>query len=332
MRRPGPRGPAGSVPEMRAVAIEQFGGPEELKTVEVDEPLLGPDFVLIRVGAAGVNPVDTKLRIGRSVSRWRHIFPLILGWDAAGTVEKVGPAVTRFAPGDRVLTYCRKDYIGDGAYAELLAVAERDVAPMGELDVVEAGALPLAGLTAYQCIHDAPVALAAGETVAVRAASGGVGSMAVQLAHIAGARVIGIASGASESFVRDLGADEFVDYGAGDPVEGLLALAPEGVDVLVDLHGGDGVGDFARAVRPGGRAATVLVPAAPEAFTAREIAWHYVFVRQGAQQLSELVALRERGELRIPIAETFPLEGAAAAHTRLEQGSGVHGKLVLTLD
>ena len=317
---------------MRAVVIDQFGGPEELKPREVEDPVLGPDFVLIRVGAVGVNPVDTKLRIGRSTSRWRHIFPLILGWDAAGVVEKVGPAVTRFAPGDRVLTYCRKDYVGDGTYAELVAVPERDVAPSGELDVIEAGALPLAGLTAYQCLHDEQVALAAGETVAVRAASGGVGSMAVQLARSAGARVIGIAGRASEAFVRDLGADAFVDYGDGDPVDGLLAVAPEGVDVFVDLHGGEDVGAFARAVKPGGRAVSVLVPAAPESFGAREVAWHYVFVRQSAHELSELVALHERGELRIPIAETFALEDAAAAHTRLEQGSGVHGKLVLTLD
>ncbi len=316
---------------MRAVAIEQFGGPEELRAMEVDEPLLGPDGVMIRVGAAGVNPVDTKLRIGRSASRWRHIFPCILGWDAAGTVEKIGPAVTRFAPGDRVLSYCRKDYQGDGAYAELVVVPERDVASSGDLDVIEAGALPLAGLTAYQCLHDAPVSVGAGETVAVRAASGGVGSMAVQLARVAGARVIGIAGAASESFVRDLGADEFVDYGAGDQVEDVLAVAPDGVDVLVDLHGGDDLGDFARALKPGGRAVSVLVPAAPEAFTSRDIAWHYVFVRRGAQQLSELVALRERGELRIPIAETFALEDAAAAHVRQEQGSGVHGKLVLTV-
>jgi NADPH:quinone reductase-like Zn-dependent oxidoreductase len=316
---------------MRAVAIDRFGGPEELKAVEVDDPLLGPDGVLIRVGAAGVNPVDTKLRIGRSASRWRHVFPCILGWDAAGTVEKVGPAVTRFAPGDRVLSYCRKDYVGDGAYAELVVAPERDTTSSGGLEMVEAGALPLAGLTAYQCLHDEQVAVAAGETVAVRAASGGVGSMAIQLARIAGARVIGIASGTSEAFVGALGADEFVDYGAGNPVDGLLAVAPGGVDVLVDLHGGDDVGDFARAVRPGGRTVSVLVPQHPDAFAEREVAWHYVFVRPGAEQLSELVALREGGELRIPIAETFALEDAAAAHVRQEQGSGVHGKLVLTV-
>lgn len=316
---------------MRAMVIEQFGGAEELKEVERDDPPLGPDYVLIRVAAAGVNPVDTKLRVGRSVSRWRHLFPVVLGWDVAGTVERVGPAVTRFAPGDRVLSYCRKDYIGDGTYAELVAVCERDVAHAGEMDLVEAGALPLAALTAYQCLHDEQVALGAGETVAVRAASGGVGSFAVQLARAAGARTIGIASGASEDFVRGLGADEFVDYGAGDPVDGLLEAAPDGVDVLVDLRGGDDLGGFARAVRAGGRTATVLVPQTPEEFTARGVAWHYVFVRQNARQLEELVAMHARGDLRVPIHEAFALADAAAAHTLLDRGSGVHGKLVLTV-
>lgn len=314
---------------MRAVAIERFGGVEELKAMDLEEPLLGLDGVLIRVAAAGVNPVDTKLRMGRSAGRWRHLFPAVLGWDAAGTVERVGPGVTEFSPGDRVLSYCRKDVIGEGAYAELVVVQERDVAHAGELDIVEAGGLPLAGLTAYQCLHD-KLAVSPGETVAVRAASGGVGSFAVQLARAAGAHVIGIASGASEDLVRELGAEEFVDYGAGDPVEGLRRLRPDGVDAFVDLAGGD-LGRFAETVRPGGRAVSVLVPAAPDAFEQRGVAWHYVFVRQSGPQLAELVAMTARGELRIVVEETYPLEEAAAAHARLEQGSGVHGKLVLTV-
>ncbi len=316
---------------MQAVAIERFGGAEELKAMDLDDPLLGPDGVLIRVAAAGVNPVDTKLRVGRSASRWLHVFPAILGWDAAGTVERVGPAVTRFAPGDRVLSYCRKDFIGEGAYAELVSVQERDVAPAGDLDLVEAGGLPLAGLTAYQCLHD-KLAISAGETVAVRAASGGVGTLAVQIARAAGAHVIGIASGASEALVSDLGARDFVDYHSEDPVEGLLRLRPEGVDALVDLHGGDDLGHFAGALRPGGRAVSVLVPQPPEEFARRGVAWHYVFVRPNGQQLAELVAMTARGELRVPIEETFALADAAAAHTRLERGSGVHGKLVLNVD
>jgi NADPH:quinone reductase-like Zn-dependent oxidoreductase len=316
---------------MQAVAIERFGGAEELKPVDVEEPPLGPDAVMIRVAAAGINPADTKIRAGSSPSRWRHVFPVVLGWDAAGTVEKVGPAVTRFAPGDRVLSYCRKDYIGDGAYAQLVSVAERDVAFAGEVDMPSAGALPLAGLTAYQCLHD-KLAVSAGETVAVRAASGGVGTFAVQLARAAGAHVIGIASAASEDLVRDLGAGDFVDYRGGDPVEGLLRLRPEGVDAFVDLQGGDDVGHFAEAVRPGGRAVSVRVPAAPGEFATRGVAWHYVFVRQDAEQLAQLVAMVEHDELRVVIHQTFPLAEAAAAHALQEQGSGVRGKIVLIID
>lgn len=297
--------------------------------MELDDPLLGPDGVLIRVAAAGVNPVDTKLRIGRSASRWRHIFPVILGWDAAGTVEKVGPAVTRFSPGDRVLSYCGKDVVCEGAYAELVVVQERDLAHSGDLDPVAAGGLPLAGLTAHQCLHD-KLAISAGETVAIRAASGGVGTFAIQLARAAGARVIGIAGASSEELVRDLGAAEFVDYGAGDPAEALHELHPNGVDAFVDLFGGDELGRFAQTVKPGGRAVSVLVPPAPEEFRRRGVAWHYVFVRQSGAQLAELVTMIERGELRVVVADTYPLEDAAEAHVRLERGSGLHGKLVLT--
>jgi NADPH:quinone reductase-like Zn-dependent oxidoreductase len=311
---------------MRAMAVERFGGVEELREMQLDAPLVGPDYVLIRIAAAGVNPVDAAIRSGGLTGAFPHVLPVIPGWDAAGTVEEVGPAVTSVRAGDPVLAYCRKDLVQGGTYAELVAVREVQVARAGNMDLVAAGGLPLAGLTAYQSLHDA-AGLHTGETVVVRGASGGVGHFAVQLARAAGARVIAIGSADAESFVRELGADEFVDYRAGDVAGSLRRLAPDGVDAFVDMAGGDLAG-FVPAMRDGGRMASILVTQAPEEATARDIAFRYVFVRPDAHQLTEMVALADSGRLRVEVDRTYPLAEAGAAQARLAEG-GVRGKLIL---
>lgn len=314
---------------MRAMAIESFGGPEEIREAELDAPLVGPDSVLIRVAAAGVNPVDTKIRQGALAGAFPHFFPLIPGWDAAGTVEAVGPAVVELGVGEPVLAYCRKDLVQGGTYAELVSVRVPFVASARSMDLVEAGGLPLAGLTAYQCLHDA-VAIQPGETVAIRGAAGGVGHLAVQIAHAAGARVIAIAGSGAEGFVRALGAADYIDYRAGGVAEALESLCPDGVDALVDMAGGEELGDLIPAVRTGGRVASILVSAAPAAAAARDIAFRYVFVRPDGRQLAELVSLAEAGRLRVEVAERHPLAEAGRVHERMEAG-GVRGKLVLTV-
>lgn len=191
--------------KMRAMAVERYGGVEELREMQLDPPLVGPDYVLIRIAAAGVNPVDALIRSGGLTGAFPHMLPVIPGWDAAGTVEAVGPAVTGVAVGDRVLAYCRKDLVQGGTYAELVSVRDVHVASAGSMELRAAGGLPLAGLTAYQVLHDA-AGIRSGESVVVRGASGGVGHLAVQLAHAAGARVVAISGGDAESFVRRLGA------------------------------------------------------------------------------------------------------------------------------
>jgi NADPH:quinone reductase-like Zn-dependent oxidoreductase len=316
---------------MRATIIERFGDPEELHEAEVPEPPLGPDYVHIRVEAAGVNPVDTKIRQGAQKDRFPYIWPVILGWDVSGTVERVGPAVIDCQPGDPVITYCRQDFVGHGAYAEIASVRSPFVTSRGDLDPVEAGGLPLAGLTAYQALSDA-LGVSQNETVAVRGASGGVGSFAVQIAKSQGARVIAIAGPDGEQFVRDLGADEFLDYHSDDAPQRLRRLGEqgEGVDALLDLAGGDDLDDYAGAVRDGGRVASVLVPVKPDRWAERSINARYVFVRPDAEQLAWLVELHQAGRLCVPVAETFPLAEAAEAHRRQEAG-GARGKLILTV-
>ena len=314
------------MPTMRAMAVERFGGIEELREMRVEAPLVGPDYVLIRIAAAGVNPVDAKMRSGGLTGAFPHVLPVIPGWDAAGTVEQVGPAVSGLQVGDRVLAYCRKDLIQGGTYAELVSVRDVAVAHAGSMDLVAAGGLPLAGLTAYQSLHDA-LAIHSGETVVIRGASGGVGHFAVQLARAAGASVIAVAGGDAEAFVRELGAEDFVDYRGADVVGALRERLPDGADVFLDLAGGE-LDDFVPVLREGGRMASILVAQAPQAAASRDIAFRYVFVRPDAHQLAELVALADSGRLRVEVARTYPLAEAAAAQARLADG-GVRGKLVL---
>jgi NADPH:quinone reductase-like Zn-dependent oxidoreductase len=315
---------------MRAMAIEQFGGPDKIRELDVDEPLVGPDGILIRVASAGVNPVDYKTREGKQAQRFPHFFPLVLGWDAAGVVEEVGPAITEFKPGDRVYAYARKDFVRDGTYAELVSVRPHHlaVAP-ASLGLVEAGAVPLAGLTAWQLVFDA-LAITEGDTVLVHAAVGGVGSFAVQLARMAGATVLGTASARNHDFARELGVSEPIDYRERDFAEAVRELHPDGVDAVVDLVGGDTLARSASVLREGGRVASVIATPSAEDFphAARR---RYVFVRTDAAELAALADAIDAGHVRVHVSETLPLAEAARAHRLLEDG-GVRGKVVLAVE
>jgi NADPH:quinone reductase-like Zn-dependent oxidoreductase len=234
---------------MRAIGIREFGGRDKLELLELPDPKVPPDAVKIRVRAAGVNPVDWKIREGRSEPRFPHVFPVVLGWDAAGVVEDVGPGVDEVAPGDEVFAYCRKHFIGEGTYAEFVSVPVTFVARKPTtLSFEEAGAMPLAALTAYQALFFG-AGLTAGETVLVYAAAGGVGSFAVQLALDAGADVIGVASEANREYVLGLGAYEVIDYTQGDVVAALRKFKPNGVDVVLDTIGGETLERSTDAVR-----------------------------------------------------------------------------------
>src|SRR5512135_1745216 len=201
-----PRRPLIDTRAVKAVVAGRYGGPDVLALGERPDPKLGPDNVLVQVAAASVNPVDYKIVRGYLDGAFPSCLPLIPGWDVAGEVAAVGPAVTHLEVGERVYGYARKDYIGDGTWAQLVAVPARGVAPAPEsVDVVAASCLPLAGLTAYQALTD-KLAVGPGDTVLVHAASGGVGTFATQIAVALGARVVGTASERNADYLRDLGA------------------------------------------------------------------------------------------------------------------------------
>jgi NADPH:quinone reductase-like Zn-dependent oxidoreductase len=312
---------------MRAVAVREWGGRDKLELVEVDRPPVAPDGVLVRVRAAGVNPVDAKIRQGAMANALPFQFPVILGWDAAGVVEEVGPAVTWFKPGDEVYGYCRRHHLQYGTYAEYTTVPEGFLAHKPEeLSFEEAAALPLVALTAHQSLER--LGLRGGESLFVGAGAGGVGHAAVQLAVARGARVVATASEPNHEFVRGLGAEP-LDYHANDlPARVRDLLGDSGTDAAFDLFGGDAREQAFSTLRRGGRLVSIARPP-PEPREGHEV--HYVFVRPSGYDLGEHVTpLVAEGRLRPHVAATYPLERAAEAHERIE-GGHVRGKLVLTI-
>jgi NADPH:quinone reductase-like Zn-dependent oxidoreductase len=311
---------------VRAAYIEEWGDRDVIKLGDVPDPPVGPDMVLVRVKAAGVNPVDTKIRGGYMKERLPFHFPLVLGWDAAGVVEKVGPAVTWFKPGDEVYGYCRRHHLQFGTYAELAIVPEGFLAHKPRsLSFEEAAAVPLAALTAHQALD--AVGLRGGESLLVSGGSGGVGHFAVQLGVVRGARVVATSSERNREFVQELGG-EWVDY-HGDGVADRLREAAGGeLDAALDLFGGDEREIAYEVLRLGGRLASIAQPP-PDQREGYES--HYVFVRPAGDQLSELANLIDEGRLKPTVAEVFPLDRAADAHATIEDGH-VRGKLVLRVD
>jgi NADPH:quinone reductase-like Zn-dependent oxidoreductase len=306
---------------VRGVAYDRFGE-EDVLSVRDDlpEPPVGPDTVLVRTRAAGVNPVDIGIRGGHLAGAYPHHFPIIPGWDLAGVVERVGPAVVEFAPGDEVFGYVRRDDVQWGTTAEFVPAPLRCLAAKPEsLSFAEAGALPLAGLTAYQALTEV-LDVGEGDRVLVHRAAGGVGFFAVQIAVALGAHVIGTASPKNHGFLRDAGVAEVLDYAAG-PISGQLS---EPVDAVLDLVGGDALADAPAQVRDPARIASVADPAV------LELGGRYLFVRPDSHDLEELARMADAGQLRVPIARAFPLEETAEAQ-RLVAGGHVRGKVVVTL-
>ncbi|MFB6985106.1 NADP-dependent oxidoreductase [Streptomyces sp. NPDC056178] len=307
---------------MKAISYSSYGGADVLEYGERPDPKVGPDTVLVKVRAAAVNPVDWKAREGHLDSGLDAVFPVIPGWDVSGVVVQPGIAVDEFAVGDEVIGYVREDFLCRGTFAEYVAAPVRTLArkPLS-LSFEEAAGLPLAGLTAYQVLHRT-LRIRDGETVLVHAAAGGVGSLAVQLARHAGARVIGTASEPNHDHVRALGGEP-VAYGDG-LADRLRALAPDGVDAAFDTVGGEALRVSAEVLRPGGRLASVT-DAEVLSYGGR-----YAFVRPDAKDLAHLAELAERGVVTVHVDRVFPLERAAEAHRLNEQGR-TRGKIVVTV-
>jgi NADPH:quinone reductase-like Zn-dependent oxidoreductase len=307
---------------MRAAVYDRFGGPEVLRVREVDDPPVGPDTVLVRTRATSVNPVDWKIREGYLQAAYPHHLPVIPGWDVAGVVEAVGPSVrTGVQVGDEVYGYVRRDDVCFGTAAELVPAPERCVTRKpGSVSFEEAAALPLAGCTAYQCLVEA-LEVREGERVLVHAASGGVGHFAVQIAKALGATVVGTASPGNHDLLRELGADELLDYHAG-PVSRQL---DEPVDAVVDLVGGDALDDAPSQVRGGRRIVSVI-----DAAKVLELGGRYVFVRPDRDNLDAVARLVDDGRLRVVVSHRFTLDELPEAHRAAEKGAGP-GKVVVTV-
>jgi NADPH:quinone reductase-like Zn-dependent oxidoreductase len=303
---------------VKAIVYRRYGGPEVLEVADIPEPKVGPDSVLVRVAASSVNPVDWKMREGYLDGAIDVFFPVVPGWDVAGTVEATGPAVPEFSPGDEVIGYVRKDVVKGGTFAEKVAAPVRTLARKPRnLSWAQAASLPLVGLTAYQALHHA-LKIGPEDTVLVHAAAGGVGSVAVQLARAAGARVIGTASERNHDYLRSLGAEP-VTYGDG-LVERVQAIgAPT---ASLDLVGGEALISTYNLGVPASRVASIVDASVAERGGA------YVFVRPDRADLTALVDLVEAGKLTVDVAETYPLERAADAHRRSEEGH-VRGKIAV---
>jgi NADPH:quinone reductase-like Zn-dependent oxidoreductase len=307
---------------MRIVTQETLGGPEVLRVTEAPRPEPGPTEVLVRVHAAGINPVDWKVRAGGG---FLGEPPFTVGWDVAGVVEQVGFGATGVREGDEVLGMPWFPRPGN-AYAEYVTAPSRHFVrkPAG-LSFAEAAALPLAGLTAWQGLVDVGN-VQSGQRVFVDAAAGGVGHLAVQIAKARGAHVLGTASAGKHGFLRELGVDEPIDYHDAN------ATASD-VDVYFGLVGEDSDLRWLPAIKEGGL--LIGVPSGVADRVARKAAesrvrTERILVEPDRGGLTGLVELIEAGQLKVRVEQTFPLEDAAKAHELGESGR-VSGKLVLTV-
>ncbi|MGD0955285.1 MAG: NADP-dependent oxidoreductase [Candidatus Acidiferrales bacterium] len=306
---------------MKAVRIHEYGGPEVLKYEDAPRPQPAAGEVLIRVHAAGVNPVDRGVRSGFLKERLKYTLPMIPGWDVSGVVEAVGPGVSRLKVGDAV--YSRPDISRDGSYAEYMVVKESEVALKPKsIDHVTAAAVPLAALTAWQALFDA-AKLSAGQTILIHGAAGGVGCFAVQFARLKGAHVIGTASQRNHEFLRSLGADEVIDYNT-TKFEDVVHDA----DAVLDTITGDTADRSYQVLKKGGIYVSILAPPSREKAAAHGVRCAHTFVQPNVAQLDEIAKLIDSGKLKVVIEKVFPLAEAAAAQD-LNSTRHTRGKIVL---
>ena len=307
---------------MKAVRFHAYGDAGVLRHENAPEPVVGPGDLLIKVQAAGVNPADTQFRRGdyRAFAPLR--LPFIPGWDLAGTVVSAGPGASGFQFGDRV--FAMADMGRDGAYAQYVAVQAGHVARApSRLSLEHAAGVPLAALTAWQALFDI-AELRAGQSVLVHAGAGGVGQFAIQLARRAGARVLTTASAPNHELLRRLGAEVLIDYRTADFAAGL-----RDIDVVLDTVGGQTRARSWPLLRRGGMLVAIAMPPSDAAAAERHgVRTARAAVTPHGERLAEIGRLIDAGELEVVIDREFPLDQAAQAHRRIEQGHA-RGKIIL---
>jgi NADPH:quinone reductase-like Zn-dependent oxidoreductase len=306
---------------MKAIRIHKYGGPEVLQYEDAPRPKPQAGEVLIRVHAAGMNPIDWKVREGHMKDFWPHKFPLILGWDLSGVVEELGRGVCRFKIGDEV--YSLPDPTRDGTYADYIVVRESEFSLKPKsLHHIRAAAVPLAALTAWQSLFDT-AQLRSGQRVLVHAGSGGVGHLAVQLAKWKGACVFATASTKNQDLLRKLGVDEPIDY-----TQQRFEDVARNIDIVLDTIGGDTQERSWSVLKKGGILVSLVEPPSDE--KAKELGVRAAFVAShpNGEQLAEIAKVIDSGKLAPVIDRILPLSEARRAH-ELSQSGHTRGKIVL---
>ncbi len=309
---------------MKAIRIHNYGGPEVLKYEDAPRPQPQAGEVLVRVHAAGVNPIDWKVREGHMKDFWPHKFPLILGWDLSGVVEELGKgpaAAGRFKIGDEV--YSLPDPTRNGAYADYIVVREPELARKpNSLHHICAAAIPLAALTAWQSLFDT-AQLQPGQRVLIHAGSGGVGHLAVQLAKWKGAYVFATASTKNQDLLRELGVDEPIDY-----TQQRFEDIARKIDIVLDTLGGETQERSWSVLKKGGVLVSLVQPPSEEKAKELGVRAAIIGAQPNGAQLAEIAKIIEAGKLAPVIDRILPLSEARRAH-ELSQSGHTHGKIAL---
>jgi len=330
---------------MKAFVLSRYGKANSVEAVELPEPELGDRDVLVQIYAASVNPLDLKIKSGELKPLLPYKLPLVLGNDLAGVVIKAGANVHRYKPGDEVYAKPDKDRIG--AFAELIAVSENDVAKKPHrLDMEQAASIPLVGLTAWQALVE-KAKLRAGQKVLIHAGSGGLGTIAIQLAKHLGATVATTTSTMNVEWVKRLGADVVIDYRSND-----FATVLHDYDVVIDTQGGQTLEKSLRVLKPGGKVISVAGPPDPDfakEFGAnwfliqamrvlslkirrkakrRGVTYSFLFMKANGDQLRELGSLIDAGAIRPVVDRVFPFQSTTEALAYVEKGRA-KGKVVV---
>ena len=308
-------------PMMKAVVVHEYGGPEVLKYEDVPRPEPKDNEILVRVIAAGVNPVDGMIRSGMFAKHEKAAFPMVPGADIAGIVEKTGSKVTKFKPGDPVYAYLSLK--NGGGYAEYTIATETELSPKPKsLTFVEAAGVPLAALTAWQALIDA-AKLSAGQTVLIHGGSGGVGSFGIQIAKARGAKVFATASTPNQELLKQLGADVAIDY-----TKQKFEDVAKDVDVVMDSVGKDTLARSYGVVKKGGFIATLVSRLDQAELDKRGIRGASISVKPDANELAEITKLIDERKIKPIVSLVLPLSDAAKAQ---EQAATLHtrGKIIL---
>jgi NADPH:quinone reductase-like Zn-dependent oxidoreductase len=333
---------------MRAFVVERYGNADSVRAGDVPDPLVGDDDVLVRIHAASVNPLDLKTRDGAFKAILPYRVPFVLGNDLAGVVVAVGTGVTRFAVGDEV--YARPDKDRIGTFAELIAIDQDDVAiKPTTLSMEEAASIPVVGLASWQALVER-ANVQPGRKVLIHAGSGGVGTIAIQLAKHLGASVATTTSTSNIDLVKGLGADVVVDY----KKQAFQSMLHD-YDVVLDTVGGDTLNKSLQVLKPGGKLISIVGPPDPAfakelganpiirlamtalSFRTRQrarrhhVTYSFLFMKASGDQLRELTALIEAGTIRPVVDRVFAFESSRDALAYVEEGRAKAGKVVIRM-